>query len=424
MKILMVASKYPPEYAGPGVRLHRTYARLAEGGGIERRVICNSVEFPGDADYFHDGVAVRRISSVRFREGGGTGRLRHAAKVYSEAARTLFQLSRETCDAIHVFGSAASPATAILWARLRHIPLVIELVTAGASPLQSLPGLVHLWRSRLHERTLIVAISEKLRETCTDLGFERNVWCRPNPVDEARFSPPDPEAAARLRRELTPFSANDKVLCSVAKFMPQKNQLFLIEMLATLPASYKLVLAGPLVDSGPLARRDREYFAAMHARIVKLGLKERVHLAPEFVDAAAYMKLADVYLMPNLLEGLGTPLLEALACDLPVVANRGEKSFHPWIVEGKSGFLRDLDPKAWREAVRAAVKSPPQTQSYFADKIRREAGTLAIDHDFRRLLGALVSLPEDGVLDVATVLKGKQAETASKLVDNAPGAVR
>jgi glycosyltransferase involved in cell wall biosynthesis len=409
MKVLMVASKYPPEYAGPGVRLHRTYARLAKMDGekaaIERRVICNSVEFSGDADYIHDGVAVRRISSARLHDEEQTGRLRHAAKVYSEAARTLPALAREACDAIHVFGTAASPATAILWARLRRIPLVIELVTAGASPSQSLPGLSRLWRSRLHERTLIVAISEKLRRTCASLGFERNVWCRPNPVDEARFAPPEPEAGALLRRELTPFTADDKLLCSVAKFMPQKNQLFLIEMLATLPASYKLILAGPVVDSGPLASRDQEYLGAIRARIAELKLEDRVHLVPEFVDAAAYMKLADVYLMPNLLEGLGTPLLEALACGLPVVANRGEASFAEWIAEGKSGFLCDLDAIAWREAVRSAVKLPPQIRTYFADKIRHNAGTLAIDRDFTRLLDALVALPKDGVLDVAATLR-------------------
>jgi len=417
MKVLMVASKYPPEYAGPGVRLHRSYMRLAEGGEIERRVICNSVESSGYADYSHDGVAVRRISSARGRDDGRTGRLRQALKVYCEAARTLPALAREAFDAVHVFGTAASPATAILWARLRHIPLVIELVTAGASPSQSLPGLIHLWQPRLHERTLIIAISEKLRRSCATLGYERNVWCRPNPVDEARFVP-DPEARAQGRSELTPFAAEDTVLCSVAKFMPQKNQLFLIEMLAALPASCKLVLAGPVVDSGPLATRDRGYLKAIRARVRDLGLEDRVHLVLEFVDAAAYMKLADVYLMPNLLEGLGTPLLEALACGLPVVANRGEESFHEWIVEGQSGFLRDLDATAWRDAVRAAVELPPETQVRFADEIRRKAGMRAIDRDFTRLLTALVALPKDGVLDVAAVL---QEGVDLKLVDNAHG---
>ncbi len=63
IKILVVSSKYPPEYAGSGLRAHNTYKRLSRKFNIDFDVICNSIEFIGNDKYNHEGVDVLRISS-------------------------------------------------------------------------------------------------------------------------------------------------------------------------------------------------------------------------------------------------------------------------------------------------------------------------------------------------------------------------
>jgi glycosyltransferase involved in cell wall biosynthesis len=408
MKVQIVCSKFPPEYAGAGLRIHNTYRRLAkEGAALRWQVITNSIEFPGNTTYNHDGTPVDRIAArwPAVRQGGGwAARLAQAMRIWGEALQTLMRLANRRYDLMHVFGMSASTAAAILWARLSGTPLVIELVTARADPRQDLPGLRYGSLLRLHNRTLIVAISAALGERCRQLGFTGNVWVRPNPVDTARFFP-KLQHRLELRSRLTPFGEHDVVLSMVAKFMPQKNQIFLLDMLARLPERFKLVLAGPVVTAGPLLQRDAAYMIALRQRIVDLGLQHRVHLVPDFVAAEDYIALADGYMLPNYDEGLATPMLESLASGVPVLANDGEAAFRQWVDDGRTGFLRPLDADAWAEAAQKLAQLPPEMLMQASRHIADAASTSRIDADFYRLLHALIALPRDGRLDVAATLR-------------------
>ena len=63
MKILLISSKYYPEYSGSGYRAHNTYLRLSKKYEIEFDVICNSKSFLRNKYYTLDGVKIFRISS-------------------------------------------------------------------------------------------------------------------------------------------------------------------------------------------------------------------------------------------------------------------------------------------------------------------------------------------------------------------------
>ena len=62
MKILLISSKYEPEYSGSGYRAHNTYLRLNKKFGLEYDVICNSKLFSGNKKYEYGGVSIYRIS--------------------------------------------------------------------------------------------------------------------------------------------------------------------------------------------------------------------------------------------------------------------------------------------------------------------------------------------------------------------------
>ena len=116
------------------------------------------------------------------------------------------------------------------------------------------------------------------------------------------------------------------------------------------PIAYKLFLGGPLTESGPLSPRDRAYFDRIQTAVHQHGLDDRVELEPKFIDRAEeYMKASDVYVFPSIVGGSGySGARGAIACGVPVVANRIAGVTDRWITEGMSGYLADLDAAEFR----------------------------------------------------------------------------
>ncbi len=183
------------------------------------------------------------------------------------------------------------------------------------------------------------------------------------------------------------------VLCYVAKFMPTKNQLFLIEVMRRLPEDFKLLLAGPVVAEGPLYQRDARYFERISSAIQRNSLQRRVTVVPSFVDQPEeYMKLSDVYAFPSTNEGLGTPMLEAIACGIPVVANRIEGITDVWVEDGESGFVTELDPAEFADKVVSAAKIPRETLLRKSREVLDAASTQVIDQHYCEILHEITQL--------------------------------
>ncbi|MBF0176831.1 MAG: glycosyltransferase family 4 protein [Magnetococcales bacterium] len=409
MKVLVVSSKYPPEYSGSGHRAHATWQRLRQRWPeLTWEVVCNAVTQAGRRQEVFEGVPVMRLASPLFQHAhripwSGLRRIVQACQMWWEGATALWVLRQKKCDVLHVLGISPATTAAVMWSRWRRIPLLLELVNAGAAPDLNFPGLRWFWQPDLTRGAVVVAISEELGRVCVQKGLRDNVWIRANPVDEKVFYP-DFAQRGTLRRALTPFQEGDRVITSVAKFIPRKNQIFLLEVLARLPDRFKLILVGPLVESGPFRERDLACFQKIEARVRELGLTSRVMLKSGHVSAAPFMRLADLYALPAWDEGLGTPMLEAMACGVPVVANAAEAAFREWIREGENGSLRPLDPAAWAEAILLVERFTPEQCMHMADAILAKATTAVIDHGYRCLLQGLTSVAPDQVLPVDTWL--------------------
>lgn len=412
-RVLVVASKYLPEYTGAAVRVHRTYRRV--GGELTQLgVVCGSEQYAAPDEYAVDDVPVTRITAGGFHDWSSTRRpwrrLRYALRCWIEAINVWSALGRRPRpDVLHVFGSSAVTATAIWWAYFRGVPTLIELVTTGARPHQYLPGQKWWWPFRLRRRVAVIAISDVLREASCSEGLGRSTWSRPNPVDTRHFRPASDGEKMVLRSAHTPFPAQAKLMCMVGKFMQQKNQEFLLDVLARLPAEWKLVMAGPLVGEGRLGSRDAHYIERVRRRIEALNLGERVLLLTEFVDTAEWMRLSDVYVLPNTREGLGTPMLEAMSCGVPVVANAGEAAFRQWVVPGWNGRLVPLDAAAWADAVLESAATPARQREDVAAWAQEKFSFEAIDRGFAELVRRLAATPPGAVLDIHAPAGGGSA---------------
>jgi glycosyltransferase involved in cell wall biosynthesis len=73
-------------------------------------------------------------------------------------------------------------------------------------------------------------------------------------------------------------------------------------------------------------------------------------------DLPALYNLAEVFCFPSLYEGFGIPLLEAMACGVPVIA--GDNSSLPEVI-GDAGILVDAsDQTALADAIRQLLNDP------------------------------------------------------------------
>jgi glycosyltransferase involved in cell wall biosynthesis len=128
----------------------------------------------------------------------------------------------------------------------------------------------------------------------------------PEPIDCAHFSP---RPTDELRRLLGLEGA--RVLLYVGFSTPRKGLEYLVAGLHALPQDVRLVIVGTWEPG----YRDKVIAAAGFAweRVIETGA-----VTDEAIPV--YLSLADIFVLPSLLEGFGIPVLEAMACGTPVVA--------------------------------------------------------------------------------------------------------
>jgi len=362
MKILLVSSKYMPEYSGSGFRAHNLYKRLhAKHDDLMVDVLSGSVTENDSLKYEYDGFDVNRVACKRFPALSSfpiIRRLQNALNFHSEfkvAINTIKGLAKEAPpDLIHIFGKNNVTAAAIHYANAENIPLLIELCNEMPSPLQHIPFPYKTWISgEANTKHVYVCISERLKRMCISSKVpETNIWCRPNPIDEGIFRPVSSEAKRALRKKLAEFALNDKLLVYIAKYKHIKNHRFLLEVLARLPKTFKLIIGGPLAEKGPFKKESDAIVSAIKNDIERLNLKPRVKMISGFQNNVhEYYQMADAYLFPTKEEGLGTPMLESIASGIPVVVNKIEGITDVWVENGENGFILSLEPRIFAKAI-------------------------------------------------------------------------
>jgi len=128
----------------------------------------------------------------------------------------------------------------------------------------------------------------------------------PTGTDLDRFKPGDRAAA----RESLGLPLDGKIVGIVATLRSWKGHRFLIEAMTDRRlAGARLILIG----DGP--QED-----ALRAQIAALGLGERVTLTGRQDDVAPWLRALDVFVLPSTgSEGVPQALMQAMACELPVV---------------------------------------------------------------------------------------------------------
>jgi N-acetyl-alpha-D-glucosaminyl L-malate synthase BshA len=172
----------------------------------------------------------------------------------------------------------------------------------------------------------VTAVSHSLKaDTIAGLGVQHDIRVIPNFLDCAEYRRrPDP----KLRARLCPTDRCDAVVLHVSNFRPVKRVEVALEVFRLIRRHVRARFV--LVGDGPV-RADVE------RRVAEYGLTADVEFAGEQQDIIAWLSAADLLLLPSDQESFGLAALEAMACEVPVVASN--VGGLPEIIEnGVTGF--------------------------------------------------------------------------------------
>jgi N-acetyl-alpha-D-glucosaminyl L-malate synthase BshA len=166
----------------------------------------------------------------------------------------------------------------------------------------------------------VTAVSESLRtDTCRRLGITRQIQVIPNFLDGDRFA----------RRMVPPPTDPRPRVVHISNFRPVKRIDALIDVFERIRAALPAVLV--LVGEGPELETARQ-------RVKAAGLEADVEYAGENKDVVDVLSRAQLFLLPSATESFGLAALEAMACEVPVVASR-VGGLPEVIDDGVTGFL-------------------------------------------------------------------------------------
>ncbi|MED3397881.1 glycosyltransferase family 4 protein [Bacillus wiedmannii] len=152
-------------------------------------------------------------------------------------------------------------------------------------------------------------------------------------VDIERYIPVTESEKEKLRHK-NGYKSKDFLMFYAAEFNKNKNQSFLIRLLAQLKNEIphaKLLLAG----EGPLMEGCKKI-------AMQLGVSSMVHFLGYRNDIASLLQMCNLAVASSYREGLPVNIMEAMACGLPVIAtsNRGHREL---IINNKNGWTIERD---------------------------------------------------------------------------------
>ncbi len=383
----MASSKYHPEYSGSGLRAHNTYKRFEKKFDIECEIIINSIIYKGNKKYRYEDKEIYRISSpLNINKNNPLKKIFVFYKILWEIfyGWRFIRKNIDNYDLLHTFGNTWTIGFLSWYFAKKNKPIMRELCNDMENPFYPIQAKNYMKAIFKKNNTLMIAISKKLENLAIKFGV-KNIWVRPNPVNEKIFFV-DYKKKFLLRTNLTKFNQNDKVLSQIANFIENKNQLFSLDVLSLLPANFKLILAGPLKEE------NKDYFQLILKKIDDLNLHDRVDLQVGFIENFdEYLKCSDIFLFPSKSEGLGTPILESLACGVPVVSNHIKEVTDTFIKNNENGYYLNLDEKKWAKIIPKVLGIPHEVLVNNAKYIISKSSSQVIDEEYFNRIKNLIS---------------------------------
>lgn len=262
----------------------------------------------------------------------------HAPYALSLAVKMMEVAETESLDLLHVHYAIPHSVSAFLarsMAAPRRLPFITTLHGTDITLVGNDRSFLPITRFSIEQSDGVTAISHYLkRRTVEEFDIKRPIEVIPNFVNCDLYCRKDDPA---LRAEWAPDG--EPILMHLSNFRPVKRLSDVVEIFALVRKKLraKLVLIGDGPDRGAAEYivRKKKLTGDVHF----LGKQDRVY---------QHLAQADLFLLPSDMESFGLAALEAMACEVPVVASN--VGGIPEVIEhGIDGYLhepRDIEGAA------------------------------------------------------------------------------
>ena len=296
------------------------------------------------------GVPVVRLPSPNIKFAG--------ACVFLTALAWHLWKQRKHCGLLHAFQVGYTAGWAILLGRILGKPTVLTLASSGSGgDIQR--HVCTVWGRaflRLCRRALrVVILNQTMIQELNGIGYgDAGIVLAGNGVDMLVYK--KAEDRVRIRAQLG-FAENEKLILYVGRLSSEKGVDFLVRSYARLNISRQTKLL--IVGDGPEEKKLQEL---AH----NVGLGSKVFWCGSVDDVVDYLQAADLFVMPSQFEGQSNAILEAMACELPVIATDVAGN-NELVLHGDNGLLVAYgDESALAAAICSLLENPQQAQELAA----------------------------------------------------------
>ncbi len=270
-------------------------------------------------------------------------------------------MTRFDLDILHVHYAIPHSISAYLakmMLRDRVVPFVTTLHGTDITLVGNDRSYLPITRFGIEQSDAVTAVSEYLKQrTIQEFQVRRQIQVVPNFVDCNVYSR---SSDWSLRRR---FAQDDEgILTHISNFRPVKRVEDVVGIFALVRKHRKARLL--MVGDGP-DRPKAEWLANTH------GVAQDVLFVGKRNDMSELLAISDVLLLPSELESFGLVALEAMACEVPVIATR--VGGVPEVVrDGVDGYLYEVgDVQAMAHGCLSILNNP---------KLRDNLGKAAREH--------------------------------------------
>ena len=262
----------------------------------------------------------------------------------------------ENLDLLHVHYAIPHSISAILARESikprRDLPIVTTLHGTDITLVGADRSYLPITRYGIAQSDGVTAVSRFLKEATIQMFDYDEIEVIPNFISADQYARHENSV---LRDELAPN--NEKLMVHVSNFRPVKRPIDCVEIL------------GKTLQKGVTARLimvgDGPERSAAHHRAKQLGINDQVSFVGKQANITDYLAIADVFLLPSEQESFGLAALEAMACEVPVIASR-VGGIPEVVTDGVDGCLSDMGN---------------------VEKMSDDAVKLLTDEDLRRAFG-------------------------------------